>query len=103
MISVLHLFLLSFIILILGILCMIMKRRNIMHLFIGIEIMLLALNIAFVSVGIFLNDILGQIIGVVLICVGAAEVSVGLSILVAYVNVKKSTNLMSNEFDELRD
>ncbi|WPX97845.1 NADH-quinone oxidoreductase subunit K [Candidatus Fokinia cryptica] len=82
---------------------MIMKRRNIMHLFIGIEIMLLALNIAFVSVGIFLNDILGQIIGVVLICVGAAEVSVGLSILVAYVNVKKSTNLMSNEFDELRD
>lgn len=74
-----------------------------MHLFIGIEIMLLALNIAFVSVGIFLNDILGQIIGVVLICVGAAEVSVGLSILVAYVNVKKSTNLMSNEFDELRD
>ncbi|AWD33074.1 NADH-quinone oxidoreductase subunit K [Candidatus Fokinia solitaria] len=82
---------------------MVLKRRNVMHLFIGIEIMLLALNIIFVSVGVFFNDILGQIIGIILICVGAAEVAVGLSILVAYVNVKKSTHLMSDELDKLRD
>jgi len=58
-------------------------RRNILIMFMCIELMLNAANLTFVSYARALNDISGQVIVFFTLVVAAAEVAVGLAIIVA--------------------
>lgn len=58
-------------------------RRNAIVMFMCIELMLNAVNLALVSFGRALTDISGQILVFFVLVVAAAEVMVGLAILVA--------------------
>jgi NADH-quinone oxidoreductase subunit K len=58
-------------------------RRNTLIMFMCIELMLNAANLTFVSYSHALNDIGGQVIVFVTLVVAAAEVAVGLAIIVA--------------------
>jgi len=58
-------------------------RRNTLVMFMCIELMLNAANLAFVSFAKALNDIGGQVIVFFTLVVAAAEVAVGLAIIVA--------------------
>lgn len=48
----------------------------------SIELMLLCLNITFICLSLFLDDILGIIFFFFLLCLAGAEASIGLSILI---------------------
>ena len=61
----------------------------------SIEIMLLAVNINFVAFSISLNDIVGQVFSLIVLAIAAAEVSIGLAILVLYFRNRNSIQIES--------
>jgi len=58
-------------------------RRNVIVMFMCVELMLNAVNLTFVSFAKALNDIGGQVLVFFTLVVAAAEVAVGLAIIVA--------------------
>jgi len=65
-------------------------RRNILIIYMSIELMLNAANLAFVSMSRFHQNLNGQVMVFFIITVAAAEVAVGLALIVALYR-KKST------------
>jgi NADH-quinone oxidoreductase subunit K len=61
----------------------VMIRRNPLVMLMCVELMLNAVNLTFVTFGRMLNDISGQVIVFFVLVVAAAEVVVGLAIIVA--------------------
>jgi len=68
-------------------------RRNIISVFICIELMLNAVNLAFIAFSRFLGNLDGQIFVFFVIVVAAAEASVGLAIIIALHRNRKSLNI----------
>lgn len=71
----------------------VLLRRNAIIIFMSIELMLNSANLAFVAFARHLNDINGQIIVFFVITVAAAEVAVGLALIVAIFRSKHSINI----------
>jgi NADH-ubiquinone oxidoreductase chain 4L len=71
-----------------GILGFVINRKNIILMLISIEIMLLAVTLMILINSILLEDILGQVFGVYIIVIAAAESAIGLGILVSYYRLK---------------
>lgn len=70
-----------------------LSRRNGLIVFMSIELMLNAANLAFVAFSRFLADPAGQILVFFVIAVAAAEVAVGLAIVIALFRNIESVNL----------
>lgn len=68
-------------------------RRNIITVFMCIEIMLNAVNLAFIAFSRFLGNLDGQIFSFFVIVVAAAEAAVGLGIIIALHRNRKSLNI----------
>jgi len=68
-------------------------RRNPLIIFMSIELMLNAANLAFVAFGSAFNSFSGQIFAFFVIAVAAAEVAVGLALLVEIFKTKKNINI----------
>ncbi len=71
----------------------VLVRRNAIIIFMSIELMLNAANLAFVAFARHLNDLNGQVIVFFVITVAAAEVAVGLALIVAIFRTKHSINI----------
>ena len=67
-------------------------RRNPLIMFMCIELMLNAVTITFVSIGSHLNDLGGQLAVFIVLVVAAAEVVVGLALVVAIMRRRARTN-----------
>ena len=67
-------------------------RRNTLVMFMCIELMLNAANLTFVSFANALNDISGQVIVFFTLVVAAAEVAVGLAIIIAIFRRRQSVS-----------
>ena len=61
----------------------VLTRRNVLVMFMCVELMLNAVNLSFVAFAHALNDITGQVIVFFVLVVAASEVAVGLAIIVA--------------------
>ena len=68
-------------------------RRNPLIMFMCIELMLNAVKITFVSIGSHLNDLGGQLAVFFVLVVAAAEVVVGLALVVAIMRRRSGTNV----------
>jgi NADH-quinone oxidoreductase subunit K len=68
----------------LGVVGIFLNRRNIIIILMSIELMLLAVNINFVTFSVHLNDLVGQAFTMFILTVAAAEAAIGLAILVVY-------------------
>ena len=68
----------------LGLFGIFLNRKNVIIILMSIELMLLAVNINFVTFSSFLNDLVGQIFAMFVLTVAAAEAAIGLAILVVY-------------------
>lgn len=77
------------------------NRKNIISLLISIEVMLLAVNINFVSFSIFLQDLNGQIFSIFILTVAGAEAAIGLAILVIYYN-NNNKNIETKNISSLK-
>ncbi|HAM52003.1 MAG TPA: NADH-quinone oxidoreductase subunit NuoK [Nitrospiraceae bacterium] len=77
-----------------------LTRRNIIIMFMSIELMLNAANISLVSFSRQLNDMRGQILVFFIIAVAAAEAAIGLAIIIALFRNKATTNV--DEVNEMK-
>ncbi len=68
-------------------------RRNILVLFMCIELMLNAVNLSLVAFAREFGSMQGQIFVFLVMTVAAAEAAVGLAIIIAFFRNKKSTNV----------
>jgi NADH-quinone oxidoreductase subunit K len=80
-----------------GIFCLgllgVILRRNILILYMGLELMLNAANLALVAFSRFNNNLNGQVMVFFIISVAAAEVSVGLALIVALYRRRQSAHV----------
>jgi len=67
-------------------------RRNIIVIFMSIEIMLNAVNLAFVALGRRLGSMDGQVIVFFVMTVAAAEAAVGLAIIISVFRNRETVN-----------
>ncbi len=68
-------------------------RRNPLIMFMSIELMLNAVNLAFVAFSRYLNNLDGQVVVFLVLTVAAAEVAVGLAIIVALFRSRATVNV----------
>lgn len=71
----------------------VLVRRNAIIVFMGVELMLNAANLAFVSFSRVFGDIDGQVIALFVMLVAAAEVVVGLAIIMAIFRTRRSASV----------
>jgi len=71
----------------------VLVRRNILVMFMSIELMLNAVNLAFVALSKQLVSLDGQVIVFLVMTVAAAEAAVGLAIIICLFRNKKSVNV----------
>ena len=74
----------------LGIFGIFLNRKNVIVILMSIELILLAVNINLVAFSTHLGDLVGQVFTMFVLPVAAAEVSIGLAILVVYNRVRGS-------------
>ncbi len=71
----------------------VLLRRNAIMIFMSIELMLNAVNLTFVSFANALRSVDGQVIVFFVITVAAAEVAIGLALIVAIFRSKQTTDV----------
>ena len=71
----------------------VLVRRNALIIFMSVELMLNAANLAFVTFARRFNQLDGQVFVFFVMVVAAAEVAVGLALIVTIFRTKKSTNV----------
>ena len=68
----------------LGVLGIILNRKNIIIILMSVELIVLSVNINLVAFSSFLSDLTGQVFSLFILTVAAAEAAIGLAILVTY-------------------
>lgn len=71
----------------------VLVRRNAIIVFMGVELMLNATNLAFVTLARMRGDIDGQVIALFVMLVAAAEVVVGLAIIMSIFRTRRSASV----------
>ena len=71
----------------------VLVRRNIIIIFMSIELILNAVNINLIALSHQLQDLAGQVFVVFVIAVAAAEAAVGLGIIIAFYRNKETVNI----------
>ena len=98
-VSLEHFLFLGAILFTIGILGIFLNKKNVIIILMSIELILLAVNINFISFSSFSGDLSGQIFAMLTLTVAAAEASIGLAILVVFfrnlgsISVEKINNL----------
>ena len=83
-IGVNHYLFVGAVLLVLGIFGIFLNRKNVIVIFMSIELMLLAVNLNLVAFSSALGDLAGQVFALFILTVAAAEAAIGLAIVVVY-------------------
>ena len=92
-ISLDHFLFLGAILFTIGVLGIFLNKKNVIIILMSIELILLAVNINFVSFSAFSGDISGQVFAMFTLTVAAAEAAIGLAILVSFFRNKASISV----------
>ncbi len=92
MVPLTHYLALSFLLFILGVVG-VLVRRNLLTVLMSIELMLNAVNLNLVAFSRQLGDLAGQVFVVFIIAVAAGEAAIGLAIIISLYRLKGSVNL----------
>lgn len=84
---------LTLLLFIIGLLGFVINKKNIILLFISIEIMLLSITLLILQGSYIMDDLTGLLYGVIILIIAGAESAIGLSILVAYYKLRGSLSL----------
>jgi NADH-quinone oxidoreductase subunit K len=71
----------------------VMTKRNVISMFMCIELMLNAVNLTFVAFSSFFRDVSGQLFVFIVMTVAAAEAAVGLGIIIAIFRNRESLDV----------
>ena len=78
-----------------GIVGMLVNRKNLIVLLTSMELILLSVNTNFIAFSHYLHDVVGQVFVFFVLTVAAAEAAIGLAILVVLFRVKHSIEIGS--------
>lgn len=84
----------------LGILGMVINRKNMIIVLMSLELLLLAVNTNFIAFSRFLEDATGEIFVFFILTVAAAEAAIGLAILVVLFRSRATINIQ--DIDQLK-
>ncbi len=84
MIGVGHYLAVGAILFVLGVFGIFLNRKNIIVIMMAVELILLAVNVNLVGFSAALGDLAGQVMGLFVLTVAAAEAAIGLAIVVVY-------------------
>ena len=76
-----------------GLLGVVLNRKNILTILMSIEILLLAVNLNFAALSIYLDDIIGHVFVIFILTIAAAESAIGLAIITQFYRLKNSIEL----------
>ena len=76
-----------------GLLGLVLNRKNILITIMSIELMLLSVNLNFITFSIYLDDIVGYIFVIFILTIAATESAIGLAILSAYYKLKQTIQI----------
>ena len=76
-----------------GLLGVVLNRKNILTILMSIEILLLAVNLNFAALSVYLDDIVGHVFVIFILTIAAAESAIGLAIITRFYNLKSSIEL----------
>jgi len=79
---------LSLFIFLIGTLGLIMHYKNFIFVLICLEMILLSINILFVSSSIFFDDLTGQIYSLLILSIAASESALGLTLFIVYYRLR---------------
>ena len=71
----------------------VMLKRNVISMFMCIELMLNSVNLTFVAFSSFFRDVTGQLFVFIVMSVAAAEAAVGLGIIIAIFRTRESLDV----------
>lgn len=94
-ISINYILKLTCIIFFIGLIGIVLNRKNVLVIIMSIELLLLAANLNFAAFSIYLDDIVGQIFIVFILTIAAAESATGLAVLTVFYRLKSSIQLGS--------
>ena len=83
-ITINHFLILGAILFTIGVLGIFLNKKNVIIILMSIELILLAVNINFISFSSFSGDISGQVFAMLTLTIAAAEAAIGLAILVVF-------------------
>jgi len=94
MIDFVKLLILGSILFFLGLSGILLNRKNIIIVFMSVELILLAVSLNVITFSLFIDDLVGQIFSLLILTVAAAESAIGLAILVIYYRINESINIL---------
>ncbi len=90
----------DFILFLIGLFGIVLNRKSIIHIIMCVELVLLSLNLNFITFSIYLDDLYGQIFALFVLTVAAAESAIGLALLIIYYRVRG--NISMNQVPALK-
>ena len=99
MISLSHYLVLGAILFALSVVGIFLNRKNLVIILMAIELLLLAVNMNFVALSYYLDDLAGQVFVFFILTVAAAEAAIGLAILIVIFRNRRSINVQ--DLDQL--
>lgn len=100
MLTLTHFLVFAALLFVISVLGIFLNQRNILALFMAIELMLLAVNFNFLAFAYYLSDLAGQIFVLFTLTVAAAELAIGLAIVVLL--FRRSTSIHTEEISQLK-
>ena len=79
-----------------GLTGVIINRKNILIMLLSLEIIILAINLNFVTLSVYLDDIVGQIFTIFVLAIAAAESALGLALITCLYQLKSSIKINGN-------
>lgn len=88
-----HFLIVSSLLFTIGVFGVFYNRKNLVTMFLSIELLLLATQINLVAFSTYWGDISGQILALLVLIVAVAEIVIGISIFIALFRVKKTIDV----------
>ena len=86
----------NFIIFIIAALGIVLNRRHVLIILICIEILLLSINVNFLLLSNYFDDIYGHLFAFIILTVAASESAIGLAIIILYYRTRYDVSIIKN-------
>ena len=92
-VSINYILSLTSIVFFIGLVGIVLNRKNILIIIMSIELLLLAINLNFAAFSIYLDDVIGQIFVIFILTIAATESAIGLAVITVFYRLKNSIEL----------
>lgn len=92
-VNIMSILILTCVLFFIGLLGIILNRKNILIVIMSIELLLLAVNLNFAAFSIYLDDIVGQIFILFILSIAATESAIGLAIITVFYRLRNSIEI----------